>query len=140
MCRALSRAHDVHVLHHRRDRGVVLQPRHVVAHFLDRLVKLAQHGGIGRARAPGLEHARPEPVEKSPNAGDALVLKIAALLIWSDEHEVRAKRVRAPPFDILVRNHHVAAALRHLRPVTNDRAVRAELRERLLELDVSGVV
>src|SRR5207302_7301851 len=118
----------------------VLVPADVVVLFPVRLVRRAPHGGVRRARAPGLEHARPESVEKSPNAGDALVLKIAALLIWSEEHEVGAKRVRAPPFDVLVRNHHVAAALRHLRPVTNDRAVRAELRERLLELDVSGVV
>src|SRR6185437_9935408 len=87
-----------------------------------------------------VDRARPEPIEEAPHAGDALITEVAALLVWTQEHEVRAERICAPAFDVFVRVHDVAATLRHLRAFANDHPMRAKLREWLLEIEVTRIV
>src|SRR5438876_3427553 len=79
---------------------------------------------------------RPYLVEKPPDAGDAFIAEITALVERPEEHEIHAERVRTPLLDVGIRDHDVAARLGHLRAVLDDEPVRPKLGERLLEGDV----
>ena len=138
--RALAGAHRVDVFHHRRDRRVVAQCRQVVADLPDGRVQLAQHRGVRRTVGRAFVHRAPDAIQEAAHAGDAAVAVIAAFLVGAEEHEVRAKAVGAPAVDEVVRVHHVALRLRHLRAVANDHAVGSEARERLLEVEQARVL
>ena len=72
MRRALALPHDVHVLHHRRDRRVVARAAGCRRPPSDRLVQLAHaRRGSGAPSRRRLVHRRPQPVEEAPHAGDA---------------------------------------------------------------------
>ena len=87
----LTFADDVDVFHHRGNRGVVAQTRDVLADFADRLVELAHHQLIGCAIARHRLHRRKEAIQKAAGAGDARIPEVAALLVRSEEHQVRAE-------------------------------------------------
>jgi hypothetical protein len=95
----------------------------------------------GRRRRAELvdRHDRvPQPAEEAERALQPLVAEVAALLVRAQEHQVGAERVGAPLLDVAVRDHDVAAALRHLRAFLDEQAVLAERAERLLEVDVAA--
>jgi len=81
----------------------------------------------------------PQTVKKAVGAGEALVTKVAALLVGSEEHQVQAERIGPPPLDIVVGHHHVAAALGHLGAVLDHEPMLAEASIRFLEVDVAEV-
>src|SRR5687767_11327080 len=137
---ALAGTEHIHIGHHRRNSGVVAQSRNVIADLLDGLMQLAHYLRIGLPVLTSLEDRRPQAVQKAPDAGDAGVAEIAALLEWTEEHEVGTKRVRSPLANVLVRHHDVAAALRHLRTLAHDHSVRTEPLEGLLEVDVTQLL
>ena len=68
------------------------------------------------------------------------VAEIAALLERAQEHQVHPEGVGAPAGDVLVGDDDVAARLGHLGAVLHDQAVRPELPERLVEVDVPQLV
>src|SRR5205823_3249921 len=135
----LAFAHDVDILHHRRDRGVVAETRNVLADFTNRLVQLAHHAVIRRAFARHRLHRCEETVKETSRAGDARIPEIAALLVRTEEHEIGAKSIGAPGLDVFVGIDDVALRLRHLRAFTDDVTVRAEAGERLLEVEDSRI-
>src|SRR5439155_822776 len=129
---------QVHVLHHRRDRRVVVQAFGVGGDALDRLVQLTgdlrwQPRACARGQSRGLVCRSPYFVQKTPDPDDTGLPEVAALLEGPEEHEVHPEGVCTPPLDVGVGDHHVAPRLGHLRAVLDDEPVRAELGERLLE-------
>ena len=140
MRRALAAPQRVHVLHHRRDRSVVTERWRVLADLLDRRRQLAQHLGVRRPGGVAVAHRGPQPVEEPLHAADPRIAEVAPFLERAEEHQVGTERIRAPLLDVLVGVHDVALRLGHLRAVTDDQSVGAELRERLLELEQSLVV
>ena len=87
----LAATHRVHVLHHRRDRGVIGQRGDVSGHLLDRLMELPHHRVVGRSAGGRLDDRRPQPIQERPDTGDALVAEITTFLVRPEEHQVRAE-------------------------------------------------
>src|SRR6266480_7923016 len=135
MWRALSFAQNVHVLHHRRDRGVVAETRDILANLPDGLMQLPHHGAFRLAIDRHALHRCEEAVEESTRARNALIAEVTTLLVGTEEHEVGAEGIGAPVLDVLVGIHDVALRLRHFRAFADDMPVRAKARERLLELE-----
>src|SRR5436190_434438 len=135
-------AHQVDVLHHRRDRGVVVQRFGIGADLLDGLVQLALHRRreLPGAGAGGLVRACPHLVEEPPDPDDAGIAEVPALLEGAEEHEVHAERVGSPLLEVLVGDDGVAPRLGHLGPVLHDHPVGAELDIRLLEGEVPEIL
>ena len=132
-------ARHVEVFHHRRDGGVELQRRHLLAHLFDGAVQGAFHMRFGRAVLGG-QDALPQAVQKAGRALDAAALVVRRLIVRADEQQIEAHRVRSVFGDDRVRGDHVAAALGHLASVADDEAVGAELAERLVEVERAEVV
>ena len=121
----------IDVLHHCRNRGVVLKRLGISADFPDGAVQLL----FGCRRAAVLPWSdlrlmgeRPHLFQESPDPDDAFVPEVAALLERPKEHQVHAERVGAPLLDVGVGYDDVAARLRHLGAVFHDQTVRAEFR------------
>ena len=73
-------------------------------------------------------------------ADDALVAIVTALFERAEEHQVHPHGIGAVLLDQRIRHDDVAAALRHLRAFIDDQTVRAELRERLFEVDEAEIL
>ena len=58
--RAFPFTQHVHVLHHRRDGGVIGEARGVVPDFTDCLVQLPEDVRVRRSIAPGIDDGEPE--------------------------------------------------------------------------------
>ena len=86
-------------------------------------------------------HGRIEKTMQEPVwALNALGAVVATLFVRSQEHEIRAERVRAVFVDDGVGDNHIALRLRHLRAFGDDQPVRPEPRKRFLEVDVAQVL
>ena len=102
---ALPGPDDVHVLHHRRDGGVVGQRRHVLTHLPDRLVQLAEHRRIRRALGRRGGHRRPETIEEAPvkTSLPANVCRISLTIIGPKADSKSQMFVQADESSILAR-------------------------------------
>src|SRR5688572_18980080 len=88
----------IEVLHHRGTRRVVAQAADVIRHLPNRRVQLLLERATHRLAAQLLDRYErvPQPAEETERPLQSLIAEIAAFLIWAQEHQVGAKRVRAP--------------------------------------------
>ena len=103
-------------------------------------MQLAEHFLVRRAGRRRIAHGGPEAVEEAPHAADPRVAEVAPLLEGAEEHQVGAEGVGTPLLEVLVGVHHIPLRLRHLGALADDQSVRAEPRERLLEVEQAHVV
>ena len=138
--RALAGAQDVDVLHHRRNGGVVRECGNVFADLADGRVQLAQHGHVGRTAGDAFVHRTPDALQESAHTGDATVAVVSTFFVGTEEHEIGAEAVSTPALDQFIGVDDIALRLGHLGAFADDHSVRAEARERFLEVEVAAVV
>jgi len=134
-------------LHQAADDGVPLESLDVLGDLFQRLVdhvaQLAHLRGellASRHATRRLGHHGPDALQEAADALDAGEVPRSSRIPRPNEHQVSAHGVRAVALHVVVRRHHVAAALAHAQPVrTQDDALIEQPQHRLAEVNHAHV-
>ena len=142
--RRVCRGQFIRQLHNRGDRSIeVPAAAEVLRDLTDRLVQFAQQGSCSRRcfrscgdRTAGqlrMPHNKAiDPRQEAAYARDAIFLPIQIAIRRRSKQCIHARCIGAIARDHLVRRHHIALRLRHLRAVLDHHPLRKETCRRLV--------